>query len=229
MISRFYSLDSQHRSLKIAVSGISQSRVGRRQLVGWVTLVVLSFSYGFWIAYRLIGQPDWPATLPTEIGKLIELAEMASAVTLAFLWMGLYWRYRRNRAPSTTASPTIDQLLSLSPKAFEQYVAALFRRKGYKATVRGRSGDHGVDIELLNPVGRRAIVQCKRYQNTVGEDTVRELYGTIIHEQAIHGFLVTTAEISDAAHVWSHGKPITLVDGATLVQIAAALDEASPR
>ena len=69
-----------------------------------------------------------------------------------------------------------------------------------------------------------AIVQCKRYQNTVGAELVRELYGTLMHEKALHAFLITTADISSAAREWAQGKPITLIDGATLMAIAAALE-----
>jgi restriction system protein len=111
----------------------------------------------------------------------------------------------------------------LSPKDFEEYVGTLFRRKGYQVALRGGSGDHGVDLELFGPDGRKAIVQCKRYQHTVGEEIVRELFGTIIHERSIRGFLVTTAEISASAKSWAAGKPITLIDGPTLVEIAQSL------
>lgn len=66
-------------------------------------------------------------------------------------------------------------------------------------------------------------MQCKRYQSTVGEETVRELYGTLLHELAYHSFLVTTADISEAARAWAEGKPITLIDGVTLAQIDRSL------
>ncbi len=44
-----------------------------------------------------------------------------------------------------------------------------------------------------------------------------------MHEQAAHAFLVTTAEISKATREWTQGKPMTLIDGATLVKIITAL------
>ena len=78
-------------------------------------------------------------------------------------------------------------------------------------------------LELRRRDGKKAIVQCKRYTNTVGPDVVRELYGTLMHERAAHAFLVTSAVISDSAREWARRKPMTLIDGATLVQIAAAL------
>ena len=116
-----------------------------------------------------------------------------------------------------------EKLYGLSPRAFERYAASLFRQKGYKVVVRGRSGDLGVDLEVTDGHGRRAIVQCKRYRDTVGAEVVRELYGTLIHEQVAHAFLVTTADISESAREWARGKPMTLIDGGTLVAIADAL------
>ena len=120
---------------------------------------------------------------------------------------------------------TREQLYELDPKTFEHYVAGLFRQKGYLVLVRGRSGDHGVDLELTGKAGKRAIVQCKRYRDTVGEKIVRDLFGTLLHERASRAFLITTADISEAAINWAKGKPITLINGEMLVEIASSLSE----
>jgi restriction system protein len=199
-------------------------KVNRRYLVGWLLLVSLTVGFVAWLLYRWLAQPAWTERLPSVLGEMLVLAQAASGFTLAFLWLGLWWRRLRQPAPRVQSQIDLDGLYALSPKAFEQYVADLFRRKGFRVKLRGRSGDHGVDLELLAPGGRRAVVQCKRYQNTVGEDIIRELFGTLIHERAAHAFLVTTAEISAAARVWAQGKPMTLIDGPTLVDIVRALD-----
>jgi len=49
---------------------------------------------------------------------------------------------------------------------------------------------------------------------------VRDLYGTMLHEEASHAFLVTTGAISSAAYAWTEGKPMTLVDGEGLLDLA---------
>ena len=116
-------------------------------------------------------------------------------------------------------------MVALDPTAFETYVATLFRQKGYRVKHRGRRGDRGVDLELTDAGGRRAIVQCKRYRHTVGPDTIRELYGTMIHERVHHAYLVTTADISSAAREWAGYKPMTLIDGPHLLKIAASLEK----
>jgi restriction system protein len=219
MLSRNYFIGKG----QYTVADRSSTTTKQASFSGWLIMVLLSAGYAVWLIYRWQTQPGWLEILPSFFNELLDLIEMAVGMTLILLWAGLTWRqYRRlNRAPSQHLSK--KQLFKLSPKAFEHYVADLFRQKGYRVVVRGKSGDHGVDLELFGSGHKRAIVQCKRYRDTVGEVTVRDLYGTLLHERASRAFLVTTADISDAARLWASGKPITLIDGDTLVDIATSL------
>lgn len=132
---------------------------GRRYLRGWVILAGLTAAFTAWILYRALLKPSWPGLFPV-VGEMIDLGQAASAFTLAFLWVGLWWqRRKRDERPRPIRKVTIDGLYQLSPKDFEKYVGALFRQKGYTVALRGRSGDHGVDLELVGQDGRRAIVQ----------------------------------------------------------------------
>lgn len=203
-------------------------RARRAYRSGLLVIAGLTLWLLAWLAYRLVWQPAWLRALPSLLEELVVLAEAASAFTLSFLWAGLALRHWRAGELSASVGErpltTRSTLYALSPQQFERYVAGVFRRKGYHVQMRGGSGDHGVDLELHDRrTGRRAIVQCKRYQNTVGEELVRELYGTLLHELAYHAFLVTTADISEAAREWAQGKAITLIDGASLVAIDEAL------
>lgn len=186
---------------------------------GRTLIILLTAVYLLWLFVRHISQPEWLVHLPSLLNELLRLAEVAGFVTLGLVWAVVWWQGQKE---VVTAVPPIDidQLYLLKPAEFEQYVAEIFRHKGYEVRLRGRSGDNGVDLLLVRPNGKRAIVQCKRYRNTIGPDIVRELYGTLIHEQAAHAFLVTTADISDAARTWAQGKPITLIDGRALAQLA---------
>ncbi|HFQ93138.1 MAG TPA: restriction endonuclease, partial [Anaerolineae bacterium] len=113
-----------------------------------------------WLFYRLIVQPAWVAHLPGVAGEMLHLAEAAGLVTLGLLW-GVVW-LRRGGVTAVTVQPLdLERLYDLSPAEFEQYVAGLFRKKGYQVQMRGRSGDLGVDILLTKADGRQAIVQCK--------------------------------------------------------------------
>ncbi len=190
--------------------------------LGSLTAVFLS-----WMLFHYALVPHWFANWPPVLADTLRLLEAAGIVTVVLLWVVWGWQYVQEERPFAPPAPgplPITALYALSPGEFEQYVASLFAQKGYKVKLRGRSGDHGVDLELSQPSGKRAIVQCKRYQRTIGPDIVRELYGTLIHERVAHAFLVTTADISESAREWAQGKPITLIDGELLVQVAAVLD-----
>jgi restriction system protein len=188
-----------------------------RWIIGLLTAV-----YFFWLLIRAVSQPAWLTQLPGVAAEFVRLVEVGWLATLIVLW-GLVWWQGRQESVRPLLPLTLDQLYNLQPAEFEQYVAQLFRQKKFKVTVRGRSGDLGVDLVIIRPGGKRAIVQCKRYRNTIGPEIVRELYGTLIHEGVSHAFLITTADISDSARTWAQGKPMTLIDGPTLVAIACSL------
>jgi restriction system protein len=116
---------------------------------------------------------------------------------------------------------TLPQMLALEPGEFENWSGMLFQLMGYRVDVVAHTGDHGIDLQVTNPRVRRGLVQCKRYRGTVGEPVVRDLYGTMMHEGADCGWLVTTGGISRQAHEWAGAKPIELLDGQKLVQLAA--------
>jgi restriction system protein len=191
------------------------------RLQGRIIIAGLTVLFVLWMVYHAWWQPAWLTNLPTSVDELLSLLETAGAFTIGFLWVSLWWQ--RTKPSQSAPQLTVADLQTLSPANFEKYVAGLFRKKGYRVKLRGSKGDLGVDLELTQYNGKRAIVQCKRYHNTVGPKIVRELYGTLVHEQVAHAFLVTTANISDASRKWAQYKPITLIDGETLVKIAASL------
>lgn len=191
---------------------------------GRALIMTLTAVYLLWLFVRIFSQPGWLAQLPPALLDTLRLAEIAGFVTLALMWVLLWWQSREK--PVTAVAPLdIEQLYALQPYEFERYVADLFRQKGYRVKLHGRRGDNGVDLRLTQANGKQAIVQCKRYRKSIGPDIVRELYGTLMHERVAHAFLVTTADISDAARTWAQGKPMTLIDGQTLAHIAAVMQE----
>ena len=132
----------------------------------------------------------------------------------------------RPKTKKTQKSWDIDKLQDLSPEGFEEFVADLFRRRGYKASRVGNHGDHGVDILLRNPDGERELVQCKNWKNKwVGEKEVRDFYGALTHdEEAVRGYIVTTNYFSEPARKWARGKPIDLIDADRLIESIAIID-----
>ncbi len=202
---------------------ITKEPAGRQSLsqLSWVLSLLTGF-FVLWVLWRYGVAADSFARAPAWLGELAGLLTAAAFLTLVILWAVVGWQRIEARRVSHIPALTLDQLYALSPRDFEHYVAALFMRRGYKVEVRGRTGDLGVDLALTQFSGRKAIVQCKRYRHPIGPEIIRELFGTMVHERAAHGFLVTTAEISDGARAWAADKPITLIDGRTLVKLGKA-------
>ncbi len=187
----------------------------RLSLLTWIVSAATVF-YVLWGLWRYGIAADAARQWPVWLVDLMGLMTGAGFLTLWLLWLLIWWQRRAATPRPAARRMTVDQLYALDPRAFEHFVGDLFTRRGYAVEVRGRAGDLGVDLAVRGPDGRLAIVQCKRYRHQVGPEIVRELFGTMIHERAYHGFLVTTAEISDAARQWATGKPITLIDGTAL-------------
>ncbi len=109
---------------------------------------------------------------------------------------------------------------------FENLIRELFEhefaRNGGEVKITQASRDGGVDAVIFDPDplrGGKIIVQAKRYTNVVGVSAVRDLFGTVQHEGATKGILVTTATYGPDAYEFARDKPITLLSGAELLKL----------
>jgi Restriction endonuclease/EVE domain len=115
-------------------------------------------------------------------------------------------------------------LSDMDPSAFENLIAALLHKLGYRdVRVTGRSGDGGIDVRATYAVPGAAhvqtCVQAKR-QPRVGRPTVQNLRGSITSHET--GLLVTsgyfTAEAEEEAQD-PHKAPIALINGDQLADL----------
>ena len=175
--------------------------------------------YG-WLGLRLwtrgVAQMGTP-----EIGAIVACIAVGVPLTLGW-WSTLRrWRARFTRAEWPALS--LEQVNRLTPSQFEEYVAQrLFARQGYAVVNTPDVKDGGIDVVVTDAHGRRALVQVKLYRHPVGEPIVRDLYGVLIHDGAHMAYLVTNSSFSTAARRWAAGKPIGLIDGPQLVELAQA-------
>lgn len=119
-----------------------------------------------------------------------------------------------------------QNLATMEWEDFEHLVRELFERvfaaDGCEVKITRASRDRGVDAIAFDPDpirGGKFVIQAKRYNNVVGVDAVRDLYGTVINEGAARGILVTTAHYGRDAHEFAADKPLTLIDGPNLVHM----------
>lgn len=115
-------------------------------------------------------------------------------------------------------------LASMDWQDFENLIRELFGKEfsshGGEVKITRASRDGGVDAVAFDPDpirGGKIIIQAKRYTHTVGVSAVRDLYGTVQHEGAMKGILVTTANFGSDAYEFAKDKPITLISGSELL------------
>ncbi len=106
----------------------------------------------------------------------------------------------------------------MKPTEFEDYIADLFSRLGYKAKAVGQSRDGDIDVIVEND-GITNYIQCKKFITSgVTVRDVRDFYGSLADHLANgKGYFITTNKFTLEAEKFAEDKPIELVDGYKLV------------
>jgi HJR/Mrr/RecB family endonuclease len=164
-----------------------------------------------------------------SIPKVLQIVTIVAITTLVLASIGLiitltiYKKRERANAWKTAmyhwqnksqASMVVQKQSAkyLTETELEKFSAQVFNKMGYKVKLTGETGDHGVDVSLVNPNGQIEIVQCKQWNKPVGEPQIRDLYGAMQHEKAVRGWLVAPRGFSEPAKKWIKGKAIELID-----------------
>lgn len=109
---------------------------------------------------------------------------------------------------------------TIDPRKFERIVAIIYENLGYKTKVKGGPGDRGVDI-IGHKEGKRIFIQCKR-KDKVSPINIREFYGSIVShlKKGERGVFVTTGEFTQEGREFVKDKPIELINGLKLEELA---------
>lgn len=122
----------------------------------------------------------------------------------------------------------LEQIRENSPRYFENLVIDLLIKMGYgesreDAEVVGGSGDGGIDGVIRNDrLGLDVIyVQAKRWENSVGEQPVRDFVGALHGRRARKGIFITTSDFarSTREYVRTIDPQIILIDGRQLAEL----------
>jgi len=177
--------------------------------IGWM---VWASMWGF-----LLWQSRQPILiLPETINNSAFMVVGAVSGGISLVWILLRWQGGRRLL---ARARKLEDLKAFSPDDFEALMAKLFEAYGHKVEPVGGNADHGVDIIVMNGQGEKWVVQCKRYSGSVGEPVVRDLYGTMLHEEAQGAYLMTTGTFTRKAQQWAAEKPIILYDGQALIAL----------
>ena len=143
-----------------------------------------------------------------------------------------WWRRRKERLRQRRVPwEELNDLLALTPRQFEEAVAAIMREfGGRQVRVTGGSGDLSVDITFREPDGKKVAVQCKRYTppNRVGSVELQQFIGMAkLHHKADVAMYVTTSDYTRGAlKLAAQHEDLMLVNGLALAQTLANLGEA---
>ncbi|MDX2968880.1 restriction endonuclease [Kribbella solani] len=118
-------------------------------------------------------------------------------------------------------------LLELTPNEFEHFTQNLFTRMGLDTLLFKADGDGGVDCVAYDPTpirGGKYVIQAKLYSKTVPPTAIRDLYGTMQHEGATKGIIITTNGYGPSSYAFANGKPLELIDGTGLLALCKELN-----
>jgi HJR/Mrr/RecB family endonuclease len=102
-----------------------------------------------------------------------------------------------------------EYMHDLSPRRFEELIAAILKDLGYAVELTAEGADGGVDIFATQKSGigeSLLIVDCKRYSSKkhVGVEIVRALYGIGEQKRATMAMVATTSYFTRAAKEFQH-------------------------
>lgn len=130
----------------------------------------------------------------------------------------VYFRSRKGKKWRSNREILI-WLRGLTPKEFEDHIAELFERLGYKTLSVGGPNDGGIDV-VVEKNGIKHFIQCKKYfkSHEVGVKEIRDFYGALADRIANgKAYFITTSNFTLPAEKFVEDKPIELIDSYRLL------------
>ncbi|HZQ47419.1 MAG TPA: restriction endonuclease, partial [Verrucomicrobiae bacterium] len=179
-------------------------------LLGWVAI------YFYWT------MKISAATPLNQFGWLLGAA--FAGATLAAGYRG--FQFRRNREKFVADRLNLSVLKQLSEEDFGKLLANFHRQDGCTVEELAAEGaDRGIDLVLWK-YGQKTIVHYQDLKSCkVGVEKVRELFGIQAHEGAAKAVLITRGIFTEPALSFAAGKPMELIDGAQLAELAHELQK----
>ena len=102
----------------------------------------------------------------------------------------------------------------MTGQEFEEFLARLLQKMGYKEVSLTSSNDQGGDVLCIAPEGVRVVVQAKRWKSSVGNSAVQQVLGAINHYSCDKGIVITNSTFTASAKsLASKSENVELCDG----------------
>ena len=128
------------------------------------------------------------------------------------------------RASNASLSINVD---SLDPIQFEHYCADILRNSGWDVRVTQAAGDQGIDL-IANHGNVKAVFQCKKYSQPVGNSAVQEIIAGKQFEQASIAAVVSNHSYTHSAKQLANATDVHLLHFTELEQFAEIVGIAKP-
>ena len=152
---------------------------------------------------------------------LIDLIEIPEPFTIS--------KKQREEMPVKKMLEPIDNstnLANLGWKDFESLMISLMEKEfgvtGGEINIMHSSLEAGLEAYSQDPDpirGGKIVFHARRSIKPVTVSPVRELLGSVIHEGAVKGILITTADFTTEAYEFARNKPIRLLNGSSLLSL----------
>mgnify|MGYP001190347376 CR=1 FL=1 len=109
----------------------------------------------------------------------------------------------------------VDQMTGLE---FEEWLAELYRKKGYTVQLTPQSNDFGADL-IVKREGKLSVIQAKRYKNKVGLRAIQEIVAAKPHYKAHEAFVITNNYFTAPAQKLAKSNGIKLIDREGIVKM----------
>ena len=181
-----------------------------KEIIFFIVLAII-FTYGMAKA--------GPGSIINILPSFLYIAIFAGIVSVFVLAYRRYRAWEKKEERYRAVHSSID-LAYMDPFEFERFVGWLFKHEGYSVEVTKERGDHGIDVVLTRD-GREYAVQVKRYMpnHRVGEEEIRDFYGSYVGKRFYGGFFVTTSDFSTAARLWAKEREVVLMNGRDLIHM----------
>jgi restriction system protein len=117
-------------------------------------------------------------------------------------------------------------LANLGWKDFESLMISLLEKEfgstGNQINILTSSLETGLEAygEDPDPIrGGKILFHARRSVKPIPVAQVRELFGSVIHEGAVKGILITTADFTTEAYEFARNKPLKLLNGSSLISL----------
>ncbi|GMA65677.1 restriction endonuclease (plasmid) [Alicyclobacillus fastidiosus] len=96
--------------------------------------------------------------------------------------------------------PQMNEIDRMTGEDFEDALKYTLSKKGWRIDTTKKTGDFGADLIGRDPMGKKVVIQAKRWKSKVGVDGVNQVIAARAYYQADRALVVTNQYLTKAAY-----------------------------